>query len=607
MTHALRASESAMACLLQSPKVTAFLLPGIASTVCIVLLPKAGHVKPPNAALCAAIALLTCVLLSAMNPASIHASHLCWPQSHILPSKATDTLLALRRAAVNDVATTVAATPDVTSHKEDSDPDRQQAALFQLCRDSKWLRTTQQELYRSLALVLPQMCTHAAPSVRTATCSLLCVCLAELAVAFDKPLLDLFCRCMLQMARDQTAAVQNPAVSLCCSICKSSDVTPVPKVTASPAKAATKVSSIPSCSKENIMMLQEIIKELLPRCLAEFEDALIKPEAAVVASSRCLAAAMRALPPQHAARQIAGNPVALGAYIAAAHAYMRVDPDAASLWLQGFTSQRRLRARLSVSTAVQALRGQASKNITGIAPPDGFSHTCKAHHMPHGRSVPGSAKAVEGTHENTPQGRGLPLSECASIAHAGSDTSGHSNHSRTARSDEAQAAVLAGADRTVEAFSERENSALVQVTRNQRGDAGGRQSKTFEDAGKSDSTDQERHGNRSLSKDEARALPAMGDKSTIPAASAQGDGSSAVVGKQLRMPLGLKYIADVQVFAAAAEVPHSIGFVVASAWVQRTWPSGANAVLDHLRHELEESGPGEHQVMKAGPGASQSF
>jgi hypothetical protein len=69
------------------------------------------------------------------------------------------------------------------------------------------------------------------------------------------------------------------------------------------------------------------------------------------------------------------------------------------------------------------------------------------------------------------------------------------------------------------------------------------------------------------------------------------------------MPLGLKYIADEQVFAAVAEVPESIGFVCGASWAQRTWTGGAIALLDHLRRDLLESTPDEHAHLEAGPGA----
>jgi hypothetical protein len=350
MTEAMRAAEEAVGSIASDPSLVAFLLPGIASKAASLLLP-CSPTKVPNPALAAALTLLSTTLSAALEPSSLDISTRV--KQHSLqtdapftansgPQGTSDVLTCLRNSAAQDRNT-----QRVTSVSSGGGPApkaAEPASDFTVVRDWQWLQGTCANLCATLSHVMPQLCSHAAASVRSELSRMLVAVLAGVTPALDQALLTLFMSSALYLCLDATPAVSRPCLDLLDQV----RTTPYPLHGTAPPPAALSPSAMRLKLKEDTRAaLEAAIERLLPDALTAFSSALCKPESEVVASARRLTACLRGLPPHRAAALVMLNPARLQRYTAAVSQYMQVDESVASLWLQGHTEPGRLRVRLS--------------------------------------------------------------------------------------------------------------------------------------------------------------------------------------------------------------------------------------------------------------------
>ena len=365
MAHALRAATTTVAAATRHGGLSAFLLPGITCKVCAIVVQQPGVRKAPNAAIAAAVRLLSVTLRSALQPTGLVDASTADEQSHS-QRDATKTLSLLKDAVRPTGEGAAATTTQPVASHGGAAPAAD--ASFTVRRDREWLQGTLVEVHRALALAVPPLCTHAASSVRTALSDLLADVLSEVCTVLDAPSLQLLVRAALQMAQSPSAAASARCGALFADVAGGCSKSLRDHTAADAAQECERTGSLDlPAQRRRRETLQRSVESLVPDLLDEFKAARARPEGVVTAAAQRLAAALRALPPRDVCTLLLSTPAGTAECVEAAAAFVEVDESMAALSLQGHASQSLLRARLGpaatpADSTTEALGGSAQQS-----------------------------------------------------------------------------------------------------------------------------------------------------------------------------------------------------------------------------------------------------
>ena len=345
-THALRSASAVLTSLDQQPPLSAFLLPGIVSKCCSLLLPRTAAARVNASTQAAALDLMGSAIGCALDPTSLSADTLRnaagtsephAQQAHAV--SAIDVLVELRDASRGGERCYHVRSNCTPEAKFAAPTDQADRSSFRVQRDAAWLSDTCSSLHGVLPQVLSTLCVHSSPRVRAALSRALCGLLSQTASALTEALRSQMLQALLFLSCDTAPSVNKPCALLF-------------------ERTAGRAAPLEPGAQA---LLEATLAHMLPQLQSSFQDALLRPAADAAAAAKRLAACLHAMPPEQAVATAVLPAAALQSFLASVTQYLQVDGSLAALWLEGHSAHGLLQARVGTLATPPGADGAAEE------------------------------------------------------------------------------------------------------------------------------------------------------------------------------------------------------------------------------------------------------